>query len=76
MKRNSIEPLLAEIKALLASRLHKPGIIKTKEAWCICKLSYAYSSFCQYFRIIMMRMVTHKKAIYSGPGTWLIKPNF
>lgn len=76
MKRNSVEYFLQEINEMLAARLRTPGTIRTKEAWKLCKLQYPYSSFCQYFRIIMMRMVTRETALYISPGTWRIKTKF
>lgn len=71
-RKDSNKNIEFRIREMLQDRLNKPGVIKTDDAWKICRSEFGYSTIAGVFKRIMEEMRDHKKAEFLQRGQWLI----
>lgn len=74
-RKNSATLQVVEIKKALGSRLNKIGVIKTGDAWHVCKqcpIITGYQSFATHFTTLMRQLEVNGYADNVGKGIWLV----
>lgn len=74
-RRNNAVLQVREIKKTLGSRLNKIGVIKTGDAWELCKhckILVSYQSFATHFKTLMLQLNALGYADHVGKGTWIV----
>jgi hypothetical protein len=72
LKRNYYIQNQHRIKEILTERLVEKGMIKTNDAWQLCKDDFGYSTIAHHFKIIMKDMVKTGQANFINNGLWFI----